>query len=215
MYECSKEADKSVYGYSGRLKKLWDVHHPEHSNFTAKHLTTQAKRIQDKGLIMETKLNTMADTNTQNISTQEQREVPSLDNIPNIDQQQQYTQDNDITDRPQFDETAVTEMTETIKPTWTDNYEQYIKMDVHERKYLTKKDRKIEDIEFEAAKRIAEEKITETGADINLCHINVMQYTTAITLLGRHEKLRERKTRKYEKKEPGWMINITNRINAI
>ena len=60
-----------------------------------------------------------------------------------------------------------------------------------------------------------EEKITETGADINLWHINVMQYTTAIKLLGRHGKLRERKTRKYEKKEPGWMINITNRINAI
>ena len=60
-----------------------------------------------------------------------------------------------------------------------------------------------------------EEKITEIGADINLWHINVMQYTTAITLLGRHGKLREGKTRKYEKKESGWMINITNRINAI
>ena len=44
----------------------------------------------------------------------------------------------------------------------------YIKMDVHERKYLTKKDRKIEDIEIEAANRIIEEKITEIGADINL-----------------------------------------------
>ena len=90
-----------------------------------------------------------------------------LDNIPNIDQQQQNTQDNDIIGRPQCDKTAVTEMIETIKPTWTDNYEQYIKMDVHERKYLTKKDRKIEDIETEAANRIME-KITEIGADINL-----------------------------------------------
>ena len=60
-----------------------------------------------------------------------------------------------------------------------------------------------------------EEKIAEIGADINLWHIDVMQHTTAITLLGRHGKLRERKTRKYENKEPGWMINITNRINAI
>ena len=42
LYGCSKEADKSVYGYSGRLKKLWDVHHPKHSNHTAKHLATQA-----------------------------------------------------------------------------------------------------------------------------------------------------------------------------
>ena len=100
---------------------------------------------------METKLNTMADANTQNISAQEQREAPPLDNIPNIDQQRQNTQDNDIIGRPWCDETAVTEMIETIKSTWTDNYEQYIKMDVHERKYLTKKDRKIEDIKIEAA----------------------------------------------------------------
>ena len=92
LYECSKEADKSVYGYSGRLK-LWDVHHPRHSNLTAKHLANQTKRIQDKGLIMEMKLNTMADANTQNISAQEQGEALSLDNIPNIDQQQHNTQD--------------------------------------------------------------------------------------------------------------------------
>ena len=67
------------------------------------------------------------------------------------DQQQQNTQNSDIIGSPRCDETAVTEMIETIKPTWTDNYEQYIKMDVHEQKYLTKKDRKIENVEIEAA----------------------------------------------------------------
>ena len=70
---------------------------------------------------METKLNMMANANTQNISAQEQREAAPLDNIPNRDQQQQNTQDNDIIGRPRFHETAVTEMIETIKPTWTDN----------------------------------------------------------------------------------------------
>ena len=59
------------------------------------------------------------------------------------------------------------------------------------------------------------DKIAEIGENIDLWHINVMQYTMAVTLLGRHGKLWERKTRKYEKKDPVWMTNITNRINAI
>ena len=60
-----------------------------------------------------------------------------------------------------------------------------------------------------------EEKIEEHGDNISLWHINVMQYTTAITLLERHGKLREKRSRKVERKKPGWMINITNRITAI
>ena len=102
----------------------------------------------------------------------------------------------------------------TIKLAWIGNYEQYIKVEVQERKYLTRKDRKIDDIEIEAANRIMEEKIKELGDNISLWHINVMQYTTAITLLERHGKLREKRSRKVERKEPGWMINITNRITA-
>ena len=93
----------------------------------------------------------------------------------------------------------------SMKPDWINNFERYFKVNVHERKYLTRKGRKIEDIEIEAANRIMEDKIAEIGENIDLWHINVMQYTTSVTLLGRHGKLRERKTRKYEKKDLVWM----------
>ena len=112
----------------------------------------------------------------------------------------------------EFDEEALAEMIETIKLAWIGNYGQYIKVEVQERKYLTRKDRKKDDIEIEAANRIMEEKIKD---NISMWHINVMQYTTAITLLERHGKLREKRSRKVERKEPGWIINITNRITAI
>ena len=93
----------------------------------------------------------------------------------------------------EFDEEALAEMIETIKLAWIGNYEQYIKVDVQERKYLTRKDRKIDDIKIEAANRIMDGKIKELGDNISLYHINVMQYTTAITLLERHGKLREKR----------------------
>ena len=115
----------------------------------------------------------------------------------------------------EFDEEALAEMIETIKLAGIGNYEQYIKVEVQERKYLTRKDRNVDDIEIKAANRIMEEKIKELGDNISLWHINVMQYTTAITLLERHGKLREKRSRKVERKEPGWMINVTNRITAI
>ena len=38
-----------------------------------------------------------------------------------------------------------------------------------------------------------------------------MQYVTAITLLAKHGKLREKK----ENETPEWILNIENKINAI
>ena len=43
----------------------------------------------------------------------------------------------------------------------------------------------------------------------------MMQYTTAITLLARHGRLREKKNVRAKRKTPGWILNIENRINAI
>ena len=71
------------------------------------------------------------------------------------------------------------------------------------------------EVPCKAANRIMEEKRKELGDNIRLWHINVMQKTTAITLLERHGKLWEKRSRKVERKEPGWMIDITNRITAI
>ena len=55
----------------------------------------------------------------------------------------------------------------------------------------------------------------ETGDSISLWDINVMQYTTGITLISQHSKLREKKTGKKDNKTNGWMVNIMNKINSI
>ena len=59
------------------------------------------------------------------------------------------------------------------------------------------------------------EEIIQNDESIDLWKINVMQYTTAITLLARHGKLREKKNTRKEKKTPGWISNFENKINAI
>ena len=115
----------------------------------------------------------------------------------------------------QFNEKEVQEMMEAIRPIWMKNYEHYLNVEIKDREFTTRKDRKIEDIEIEAVNRIIEEILSQNGSSINLWHINVMQYATAITLLSRHGKLRENKKKNKVDKTPGWMMNIMNRINAI
>ena len=88
-------------------------------------------------------------------------------------------------------------------------------IEIEDRLYLTKKDRRIEDIELLAANKIIDETIEREGKNINLWKRNVMQYVTAITLLAKHGKLREKKVIYKEKKTDGWILNNENKINAI
>ena len=46
---------------------------------------------------------------------------------------------------PQLDD-KLNEMIGEIKPDWVNNYEKYFNMNIEDRQYMTKKDRKIEDI---------------------------------------------------------------------
>ena len=218
LHECFLEADKSVYGYSGRMKKLWDNIHPEYAHLTAKHLTTQINRIQKKGLIFNAEDNETpapAGINRSNIQPEERVETPktigdgnstseNIQTIASSDNRAILEESQDLTD-----------MINNIKPQWTRNYEKYLNIEVQERKYLTKKDRKIEELELQAANRITEDKLTDEGDNINLWKLNVMQYTTAITLLERHGKLREKNFIRSERKAPGWILNLENQINAV
>ena len=59
------------------------------------------------------------------------------------------------------------------------------------------------------------EEIIENDKSITLWKINVMQYASAVTLLARHGKLRQRRNIHSRKKPPGWISNFENKINAI
>ena len=80
LYECSEKADETVYGYSGKLKKLWDKHCSKYLlDLKAKHLAPQAKPVKDKGLIAEAKIKTN-DTTQDNNSTQLQDATITTEN---------------------------------------------------------------------------------------------------------------------------------------
>ena len=222
LYRCHIEADKSVHGYSGRLKKLWDQCHPELDHMTSKHLTTQATRIVKKGLVKETRINTEHVIEQEDNNAEKDQENDKQENNMEGDNQEQESRSSSENQekhvRPgkeRFNEEKILEVVEKIKPEWIRNYEDYLRVEIRSREFTTKKDRKIEDIEIIAVNRIMEEVIDEMGNNIDLWHINVMEYVTAITLLGRHGKLREKRYKKTARKTPGWIINITNRINAI
>ena len=89
LYRCHIEADKSVYGYSGRLKKLWDQCHPELDHMTSKHLTTQATRILKKGLVKETRINTEQVIEQEDNNAEKDQENDKQENNMEGDNQEQ------------------------------------------------------------------------------------------------------------------------------
>ena len=220
LHRCHLEADKSVYGYSGRLKKLWDKYQPEYAHLNSKHLTTQATRIVQKGLVSETKVEEKKarksnEPEEHGEDRQEENNDEGLHQNDRVSDNEENGQNTRQASTKQFNEKEVQEMMEAIRPIWMKNYEHYLNVEIKDREFTTRKDRKIEDIEIEAVNRIIEEILSQNGSSINLWHINVMQYATAITLLSGHGKLRENKKKNKVGKTRGWMMNIMNRINAI
>ena len=200
------------------MKDLWDKAQPDYKHLTAEHLTTQVTRILNKGLIYETRFNITTEDSEAIVGTQEVLENDNMewkentverDEMESVKQERSHNKEaegneTDVNDKnpedeisnKRMDETAVLEMVELIRPAWGENFEYFLKVDLKDRIYTTRKDRRISDIEIEATNRIMDQIIKETGDSISLWDINVMQYTTAITLISRHGKLREKKTEK-------------------
>ena len=200
------------------MKDLWDKAQPDYKHLTAEHLTTQVTRILNKGLIYETRFNITTEDSEAIVGMQEVLENDNVewkentverDETESVKQERNHNKEaegneTDVNDKnpedeisnKRMDETAVLEMVELIRPTWRENFEYFLKVDLKDRIYTTRKDRRISDIEIEATNRIMDQIIKETGDSISLWDINVMQYTTAITLISRHGKLREKKTGK-------------------
>ena len=150
------------------------------------------------------------------IDYEEQSEVVQEEGDPPLETSDTSEPNNDNINVPEVPEENIelNRMIDEIKPEWIKNYEKYLNINIELRQYQTRKDRKIEDIELIAANKIMEE-IIQNDESIDLWKINVMQYTTATTLLDRHGKLREKKNTRKEKKTPGWISNFENKINAI
>ena len=70
---------------------------------------------------------------------------------------------------------------------------------------------------MKAVNVIMEEMLKHRGVEIGLWDINLMQYTSAVTLLARHGKLHEKQQTKTknQKQQPIWITNIENKVEAI
>ena len=70
---------------------------------------------------------------------------------------------------------------------------------------------------IEIANEIVNEKLNniEKEYEIDMWIINVIHYTTAVTILEKEEKLREIKRAARSKEKPGWQIRMESRIAAL
>ena len=90
-------------------------------------------------------------------------------------------------------------------------------MDIAERIYETRIDRKIETKELEYVDQLVGKKLSEMNKQngISLWDLNVLYYSAAVTLLERQGKLKEKTITWKPQKKPGWQIMLEERIYAI
>ena len=232
IYQCLVKADRSEVGYMERLKTEWDFKHPEYDHLDKKHLREQAIRVENKGLVNEAR----QDNERNNQTRTEVNNSTSADNTPITTEENTDTlnhpepileptiepiilEEPEVTQEPEKEVTdeELEQMVNILKPTWYENYNKFCNKKIEERPYTIRKDRKIEDIEMKAVNVIMEEMLKHRGVEIGLWDINVMQYTSAVTLLARHGKLHEKQQTKTknQKQQPIWITNIENKVEAI
>ena len=194
--------------------------HSTLAHLTSKPLTTQATRVIKKKLIPEVTEDDITcnetDQNDNQICERLEPHNQTTENIPqNIEHLELDNQTIETSENiplpalePVTDSDELMEMITMIKPDWMENYHRYLEIEITNRNFLTKKDRRIDDLEILAANRIMDEIILTERENINLWKINVIKYTTVITLLARHGRLREKKNVRTKRKTPGWILNI-------
>ena len=157
LYDCHLKADKSIYGYRGQIKVLWDETQPNYSHMGSNHLATQAKRIIDKELIAETK-RTVPEKNDDKVTedTNDRDRNESIRADEQVPQEQPTTtkqKTNEIrtarTDKhnPKLDEghhphdkrvneEELSRIVDEIRPEWIRNYEKFLSIEIEDRLYL-------------------------------------------------------------------------------
>ena len=101
-------------------------------------------------------------------------------------------------------------------------YNEFIDKSLEDRKCVIKTFKKISKTEWDIINYIIETMIAESNSkdnkifansDINLWKINVMQYSAFLTLLQRHNQLKENPQTK--KKKPKWLEFQQQKVNSI
>ena len=106
---------------------------------------------------------------------------------------------------------------EDLREIWRKNFEKYINMDIEHREFTTKVTPPATQKNLDILNKIIEEAIMrlEKKHQLDLWTINVIYYTSAVSILQKEGKLKEEKGNKQPKGKPGWQIRHESRIQAI
>ena len=237
LYQLYKDSKPGKRGYMNRPKELWDNKYEIYNNFTAKHLAEQVRNIKKKKLLpnldMETNelesliLHNSTETEKNNdvepedhneeITTQE---TPENQNENTAEQPEEMnkteTEKDESPDLESMSEQEL-ELKEKLRKIWIKNFDKYLKMDIDDREYSTKMKPGPEKVHLEILDQIVAEEIKniEEEQEKNLWTLNVIYYTTAVTVMENEGKLRLEKRNQKVKEKPGWKIRLESCIEAI
>ena len=106
---------------------------------------------------------------------------------------------------------------ENLRKLWNKNFEKYIDLEINYREYSTKARPPPNKEKLSMIDLIVKEELNriEENYGMNIWTLNVIYYTTAVTLLENEGNLREECWTQKPYKKPGWKIRHESRIQAI
>ena len=198
-----------------------------------KQLAQQVRNTKTKNLLserviqlLEQSLNRSPEQNGEELPTQRPDKKHENENVKiheqnieiqneNVDIQEQSKETDHMSNKTKSSTDPDTK--EYLSQRWNENLQKYINKNVDDREYSTTINPPPSESCLTAMDEIVEERMAEIleRHGNNLWTLNVIYYTTAITLIKKEGKLREVKKRYGNEVKPGWEIRIENCIEAI
>ena len=174
LLECyNKARDDPSMGYMSRIKRYWDIKHPELNQFTAKNLRGHADRIKKKQVVVTTEsLNNVTSTNSvngvtcENIGTDKEITPESTKTIANKEiQSEEIPRDN---------------IKEQLVLLFNKNLESFKSKPLELRHNTTRINKKLDEKVISTINNICGEAL-QSLSNIDYWDINYIFYCTAIT----------------------------------
>ena len=198
VFDCYKKAKSDPrIGYMKRLKSHWDELHPEYNHLNEKQLRQQATFVEKRKTVLSVNLETTAVEET----------AQNIGEGHNLEYTGENIQNNTYVEK-HVDEVLLSD----VKTRFLTHYNKYDKLLISEREYNSNVVYNISTDEWNAINRVIKEHLDLFKDPASLWNINVIQYSAVITLLERHNLLRERKNITTEKPVPNWQKHADEKV---
>ena len=209
VYDCyTKARSDPSKGYTKRLKQYWDELHPQYSHFNEKQLRQQAVNVEKKQNTLAANLCTRREPN----ESDEQIEIvdETIETIEEIIVSENNTPNNPVN----VDVNVVDDeiLLSSLRERFTTHVEKYRTLELRQREYTCNTSRSITNQECNAMNVIIHEFLSNTDEPVDLWLINVLQYSAIVTLLEKHNQLKERKHVLKARGKPNWQKHCEEKI---